>query len=285
MVVTNAADQGQRFTVAIVRFDGALFPFAADDAGRWERAWPAADEATDVEVVDNVPSVWRRRGAAYQNSGESASDGRTWNASPSEWCRGRRGALPASDRTEGESPQHKGRAFAEVRYRSRLVERSVGAVEEIRRFIFRDGSDVIRLCRSRLGCVRLCRHLAVESCWGALPCAAAAQKVFRRVLQVGQRQNGYDFTHNGATMTARAMVLVAVVLQGALTPGLSAQDAAGFAGEWPATKDSKGITSVRIVDAPSGRTVQAFAAGTPRPCDWGIVPPRCRRPSTSNARR
>ena len=73
-------------------------------------------------------------------------------------------------------------------------------------------------------------------------------------------------------MTARAMVLVAVVLQVALTPALSAQDAAGFAGEWIATKDTKGITSVKIVDAPSGRTVQAFAACTPRPCDWGIVP-------------
>jgi len=73
-------------------------------------------------------------------------------------------------------------------------------------------------------------------------------------------------------MTARAMVLVAVVLQVALTPALSAQDAAGFAGEWIATKDTKGIRSVKIVDAPSGRTVQAFAACTPRPCDWGIVP-------------
>ena len=73
-------------------------------------------------------------------------------------------------------------------------------------------------------------------------------------------------------MTARATVLVAVVLQVAFTPALSAQDAAGFAGEWIATKDTKGITSVKIVDAPSGRTVQAFAACTPRPCDWGIVP-------------
>lgn len=55
-----------------------------------------------------------------------ASDGRTWKASPREWCRGRRagGALPASDRTEDKSPQHQGRAFAEVRYRSRLIDRS-----------------------------------------------------------------------------------------------------------------------------------------------------------------
>jgi len=73
-------------------------------------------------------------------------------------------------------------------------------------------------------------------------------------------------------MTARATVLVAVVLQVALTPALSAQDAGGFAGEWTAAKDSRGITSVKIVDAPGGRTVQAFAACTPKPCDWGVVP-------------
>lgn len=62
MVITSAAAQDQRFTVAIVRSDGALVPFAAYDAGQWERAWPEADEATDVTAVENVPSVWRRRG-------------------------------------------------------------------------------------------------------------------------------------------------------------------------------------------------------------------------------
>ena len=61
MVITSAAAQGQRFTVAIVRPDGALVPFAAYDAGRWERAWPEPDEATDAKAVDSVPSVWRRR--------------------------------------------------------------------------------------------------------------------------------------------------------------------------------------------------------------------------------
>ncbi len=73
-------------------------------------------------------------------------------------------------------------------------------------------------------------------------------------------------------MTARAMVLAAVILQMARTPAVSAQDAAGFAGEWIAPKDHKGITSVKIVDGPSGRTVHAFASCTPRPCDWGIAP-------------
>src|SRR3954471_7780842 len=62
MVITSAAAQGQRFTVAIVRSDGALVPFAAYDAGRWERAWPAPEEATDIKAVDNVPSVRSRRG-------------------------------------------------------------------------------------------------------------------------------------------------------------------------------------------------------------------------------
>ena len=40
-------------------------------------------------------------------------------------------------------------------------------------------------------------------------------------------------------------------------------------GEWIADEGSKGITSSAI---DPGRTVQAFAACTPRPCDWGIVP-------------
>jgi hypothetical protein len=63
LVITSAAAQSQNFTVAIVRPDGRLVPFAAFAAGRWERAWPAADEATDATVIDSVPSVWRRRGS------------------------------------------------------------------------------------------------------------------------------------------------------------------------------------------------------------------------------
>jgi hypothetical protein len=73
-------------------------------------------------------------------------------------------------------------------------------------------------------------------------------------------------------MMTRAMMLVTMVLQLTLTSAVSAQDAAGFAGEWTATKESKSIASVKIVDAPSGRTVQAFGVCTPKPCDWGVVP-------------
>jgi hypothetical protein len=62
LIITSLAAQGQTFTVAIVRPDGGLVPFAAYDAGRWERAWPEADEATDAKTIDSVPSVWRRRG-------------------------------------------------------------------------------------------------------------------------------------------------------------------------------------------------------------------------------
>jgi hypothetical protein len=67
LVITSAAAQDQRFTVAIVRPDGGLVPFAAYDAGRWERAWPEADEATDITAVDSVPSVWTRRGGRVPN--------------------------------------------------------------------------------------------------------------------------------------------------------------------------------------------------------------------------
>jgi hypothetical protein len=62
LTITSLAAQGQRFTVAIVRPDGGIVPFAAYNAGRWERAWPEADEATDARSIDSVPSVWGRRG-------------------------------------------------------------------------------------------------------------------------------------------------------------------------------------------------------------------------------
>ena len=55
--------QPERFTLAIVRPDGRLVPFAAYDGGRWVMAWPEADEEPgSTPTLDNVPSVWRARG-------------------------------------------------------------------------------------------------------------------------------------------------------------------------------------------------------------------------------
>jgi hypothetical protein len=62
MVITSAAAQPQRFTLGVVRLDGRIVPFAAYDGGRWEKAWPEANEATDITTIDTVPSVWLRRG-------------------------------------------------------------------------------------------------------------------------------------------------------------------------------------------------------------------------------
>lgn len=63
-MATTTAAQTPRFALAIVRPDGRMVPFAAYESGRWERAWPEADEATDVTpTVDGTPSVWRKRGA------------------------------------------------------------------------------------------------------------------------------------------------------------------------------------------------------------------------------
>lgn len=63
LAASVATAQADRFAVAIVRLDGSLVPFAAYDAGKWQRAWPEADEALDIKPPpDNVPSVWRRRG-------------------------------------------------------------------------------------------------------------------------------------------------------------------------------------------------------------------------------
>ena len=73
-VATSTTAQSVRLTLAIVRPDGHLVPFAAYDNGRWARAWPAADELTDDEpTFENIPSVWRRRGVAIP---------RTWQVWP-----------------------------------------------------------------------------------------------------------------------------------------------------------------------------------------------------------
>ena len=62
LVASTVAAQPRRFTVAIVRLDGAIVPFAAYDAGRWVRAWPEADEAIDPSpTLADIPSVWRER--------------------------------------------------------------------------------------------------------------------------------------------------------------------------------------------------------------------------------
>lgn len=63
LVTSAPAAQPQRFALAIVRLDGAIVPFAAYDGGRWERAWPEADEAIErTPTIDGVQSVWRKRG-------------------------------------------------------------------------------------------------------------------------------------------------------------------------------------------------------------------------------
>jgi hypothetical protein len=61
--LSMAAAPAARFTVAIVRFDGRIVPFAAYWNGRWEHAWPAADEAVArTRSIQSTPSVWRRHG-------------------------------------------------------------------------------------------------------------------------------------------------------------------------------------------------------------------------------
>jgi hypothetical protein len=76
LLMARADAQPRRFTLAIVRLDGRLVPFAAHDDGSWERAWPEADEATDgTPTIDNTPSVWRRRGDRVPN------DWRVWPSS------------------------------------------------------------------------------------------------------------------------------------------------------------------------------------------------------------
>ena len=134
MVITTAAAQGERFTVAIVRSDGALVPFAAYDAGRWERAWPEADEATDLKAVDNVPSVWRRRGApvpdvwrVWPASGAPVTQVRVNGVEVVEaHCEGQVALKTNLPKTKAEHPLKFGIALDSSSI-------PVGAVEEVRR--------------------------------------------------------------------------------------------------------------------------------------------------------
>ena len=55
LLISTAGAQSERFALAIVRLDGRIVPFAAYDGGRWERAWPEADEATDDWTSESLP--------------------------------------------------------------------------------------------------------------------------------------------------------------------------------------------------------------------------------------
>ena len=134
LVITSAAAQDQRFTVAIVRPDGGLVPFAAYDAGRWERAWPEADEATGITAIDSVPSVWRRRG------GHVPTVWRVWPASGGTPIQARVGGIEVveahcSGQVALKTNLPKTKAEHPLKFGIALDSSSVpvGAVEEVRR--------------------------------------------------------------------------------------------------------------------------------------------------------
>lgn len=63
LLVSTAGAQPRRFTIAIVRLDDRLVPFASYDGEHWEKAWPEPGEAIlGKRTIDELPSVWRRRG-------------------------------------------------------------------------------------------------------------------------------------------------------------------------------------------------------------------------------
>jgi hypothetical protein len=50
VLMATASAQSERFTLAIVRLDGRLVPFAAYDRSRWERAWPEDESYLIAEI-------------------------------------------------------------------------------------------------------------------------------------------------------------------------------------------------------------------------------------------
>jgi hypothetical protein len=86
--------QSPSFSVAIVRPDGHLVPFAAYANGRWERAWPEADEGNlQNPTLANTPSIWRRRKQPVP---------KIWHVSPPL------GARPSQARVTGIDAQESG---------------------------------------------------------------------------------------------------------------------------------------------------------------------------------
>lgn len=75
LLTATAWAQPQRFVLAVVRLDGRLVPFAAYENGRWQRAWPQADEGVDFDGKPNpgMPTIWRRLGRGIPT---------TWHAWP-----------------------------------------------------------------------------------------------------------------------------------------------------------------------------------------------------------
>jgi hypothetical protein len=58
---------GPRFTVAILRRDGVIVPFATFDGSRWSNRWPAT-QARDIPIgLRDVPTGWWPNGAIVTN--------------------------------------------------------------------------------------------------------------------------------------------------------------------------------------------------------------------------
>src|SRR5581483_5415021 len=63
-----ADDRAPGFSVAVLRRDGLLIPFADYDGKRWRRIWPDPADRVDVPIdLRNVPSKWWGRSGPHDN--------------------------------------------------------------------------------------------------------------------------------------------------------------------------------------------------------------------------
>jgi hypothetical protein len=134
LMMSTASAQSERFALAIVRLDGRLVPFAAYEGGRWERAWPEADEATGgLPTTGNTPSIWRRRGdrvptvwRAWPSSGASRIEAHVKGVEIVEaHCQGQVALVTDLPEAKGEHPLKFGVAID-----SNLP---IASIEEVRR--------------------------------------------------------------------------------------------------------------------------------------------------------
>ena len=153
LLISTPGAQPQRFALAIVRLDGRIVPFAAYDGGRWERAWPEADEATDATpTLDITPSVWRRRGdrvpkiwQVWPSSGASRIEAQVKGVEIVEaHCQGQVALATNLPEAKGEHPLKFG-----VAVDSNLP---IGSIEEVRRsdVVWRSAEQAVAANFSRL---------------------------------------------------------------------------------------------------------------------------------------
>ena len=97
-----SAAERQKFTLAALRRDGVIIPFASFDGRAWGVHWPVSDFGVPlpISMADVPPKWWGPQGPdAPWTARKSLREARRWAKSPGRRPGGRAGPWPARTRT------------------------------------------------------------------------------------------------------------------------------------------------------------------------------------------